>query len=106
MPHFMFTASYTTEGIRGVRKEGASSRIAVVERLCESLGGKVEAAYWSFGHTDFILIAELPDNAAAAAAATTVAATGTAGIATTVLLAADEIDDAIGRSSEFRAPGA
>ena len=106
MAHFMFTASYTVEGLRGIRSEGARSRIAVVEEMCESLDGKLETAYWSFGHTDFICIVELPDNAAAAAAATAVAATGAASVQTTVLLTADQIDDAIGRSLEYRAPGA
>lgn len=106
MPHFMFTASYTTEGIRGVRAEGAKSRLAVVERLFQSLGGRLETAYWTFGHTDFIAIAELPDNAAAAAGATLVASTGTSSIVTTVLLDADEVDEAMSRSPEYRAPGA
>lgn len=105
MPHFMFTASYTVEGLKGVRAEGGAARLAAVERLFESLGGKVEAAYWSFGHTDFICLAELPDNAAAAAAATSVAASGVASVQTTVLLTADEIDAAVGRSAEYRAPG-
>ena len=105
MPHYMFTASYTVEGLRGVRKEGGSKRIAAVERMFESLDGKLETAYWSFGHTDFICIGELPDNAAAAAVATSVAASGTAGVQTTVLLTADQIDDAIGRGVEYRAPG-
>ena len=105
MPHYMFTASYTVEGLKGVRAEGGTKRIAAVEQMFDSLGGKLETAYWSFGHTDFICIAELPDNAAAAAAATSVAASGVAGIQTTVLLTADQIDDAIGRGVEYRPPG-
>jgi uncharacterized protein with GYD domain len=106
MPRYMFTASYTVDGLKGIRAEGGSARLAAVEKLFGSLGGKVEAAYWSFGHTDFICIAELPDNPAAAAAATSVAAAGVASVQTTVLLSADEIDAAVGRSAEYRAPGA
>jgi len=106
MPRYMFTASYTVDGLKGIRAEGGSARLTAVEKLFESLGGKVEAAYWSFGHTDFICIAELPDNSAAAAAATSVAAAGVASVQTTVLLSADDIDAAVGRSTEYRAPGA
>lgn len=106
MPHFMFTASYTAEGLKGVLGEGATQRMAAIERLFESVGGRLEAAYWSFGHTDFVAIAELPDNAAAAAVATTVAASGVAAIGTTVLLTAQDVDDAAARGVEYRLPGA
>jgi uncharacterized protein with GYD domain len=106
MSHYLFRASYTQSGIAGVMKEGAASRLKAVRQLVESVGGKVEVAYWAFGEDDFILIAELPDNAAAAAAATTVAATGTASVTTTVLLTAKEVDEARSRTVKYRAPGA
>jgi uncharacterized protein with GYD domain len=105
MPKYLFKARYTTEGISGVMKEGASSRIKVVTDLFASLGGSLESAYWAFGDDDFIAIGELPDNAAAAAAATTVSAAGTSAVSTTVLLTAAEVDDARSRSPRFRPPG-
>lgn len=106
MPHYLFRASYTTEGLRGVLKEGAASRVGTVQTLAQSLGGRMETCYWAFGSDDFIMIAELPDNQAAAAAATTVGASGAASVTTTVLLTADEIDEARGRRGAYRAPGA
>jgi len=106
MPHYMFRASYSREGIQGVMKEGAASRLDVVRKLAQSLGGSVEAAYWAFGEEDFIAIIELPDTAAAVAAASTVAASGVGSITTTVLLSAAEVDEARGRSAVYRAPGA
>jgi len=106
MPHYMFRASYTREAMQGVMKEGAASRIEVVRKLVESLGGSMEVGYWAFGDEDFITIAELPDNAAAVAAATTVAAAGVGSISTTVLLTAEEVDAARGRKAAYRAPGA
>jgi uncharacterized protein with GYD domain len=106
MPHYMFRASYSREGIQGVLKEGAASRVTVVRKLAESLGGSLESAYWAFGEDDFIAIVELPDNAAAAAAATTVAASGVGSVGTTVLLTAAEVDEARSRSVSYRAPGA
>lgn len=105
MAHFMFTATYTPEGLRGVLADGPAKRMQVVERLFESVGGRLETAYWMFGPADFVAIAELPDNAAAAAAATKVSATGTSSIQTTVLLSADEMDAAIGKGVDFQAPG-
>jgi len=106
MPHFMIRASYTTEGIQGVIKEGAASRLDVVNQLAASLGGSVEAAYWAFGEDDFLAILELPDNAAAAAAVSTVAATGAVTIRTVVLLTAAEVDEARTRTASYRPPGA
>jgi len=105
MAHYLFRAHYTQKGIQGVLKEGAASRVKAVDELVASLGGKIEAAYWAFGDDDFILIADLSGNAAAAALATTVAATGIAGISTTVLLTAGDVDAARGLSVTYRPPG-
>jgi uncharacterized protein with GYD domain len=106
MAHYLFRAHYTQAGIAGVLKEGAASRLKAVDELARSVGGRVEAAYWAFGDDDFIMIAELPNNAAAAAAATRVSASGVAGITTTVLLTAAEVDEARGIGVTYRPPGA
>jgi uncharacterized protein with GYD domain len=106
MPHYLFRATYSQEGLRGLVQEGASSRTDVVRELIESLGGRMESCYWAFGADDIYIIAELPDNAAAVAAATTVGAAGTGSISTTVLLTATEIDESRGRLGAYRAPGA
>jgi uncharacterized protein with GYD domain len=106
MGHYLFRASYTQQGIAGVMKEGGTARRAAVERLVASVGGRLEAAYWALGDDDFIAIAELPDNAAAARLAATVGATGTVRVTTTVLLTAAEVDDAMNRGADYRAPGA
>lgn len=106
MAHYMFRASYSQAGIQGVLKEGAASRSAVVSGLCESLGGRLIANYWAFGSDDFIAIVELPDDVAAASAAMTVGASGVGSITTTVLLTADQVDEARGRRASYRAPGA
>ncbi len=106
MPKYMFRASYSVEGIRGVVKEGAASRVAAVESLVGSVGGSLESAHWAFGDDDFFAIAEVPDNAAAMAIAATVGASGAVSVKTTVLLTAEEVDDAISRRVAYRAPGA
>lgn len=106
MPHYMFRASYSQAGLQGVLKEGAASRTAVVQALCESLGGRLILNYWAFGGDDFVAIVELPDDEAAAAAAMTVAASGVGSISTTVLLTAEQVDAARSRRPTYRAPGA
>lgn len=106
MAFYMFRASYTQQGIQGVMKEGAASRIATVSALAASVGGRIECAYWAFGDDDFIAIAELPDNAAAMAIAATVGASGSVSVKTTVLLTAAETDEAFARRAAYRAPGA
>jgi uncharacterized protein with GYD domain len=105
MPHYMVRANYTQQGIQGVMKDGAASRVAAVEAMAGSVGGRILAAYWAFGDDDFFAIAELPDNAAAMAIAATVGASGSASVTTTVLLTAAEVDEAFARKAAFRAPG-
>jgi uncharacterized protein with GYD domain len=105
MPKYMFVGGYTAEGARGVLKEGGSGRRQAVEQVIGSLGGTVEAYYFAFGSDDFYVLADLPDNAAAAAGSMTVAASGAIGLRTVVLLTPEEIDDAAGRSAQYRAPG-
>jgi uncharacterized protein with GYD domain len=61
MPHYLFRASYTRQGLEGIMKDGAASRIAAVEQMTASVGGRVECAYWAFGEDDFIMIAEADD---------------------------------------------
>lgn len=106
MAHYMFRAHYTQAGIQGVLKEGAASRVKAMAELAGSVGGRVETCYWAFGDDDFILIADLPSNAAAAAVATRVSASGAAGVSTTVLLTAADVDEARGMGVKYRAPGA
>ncbi len=46
MPKYLFTASYTAEGIQGLLKDGGSKRREVAGKLIESLGGTIEAMYF------------------------------------------------------------
>ena len=105
MAHYLLNASYTDAGLAGLLKGGAKSRVKAIEDLADSVGGKVEAIYWSFGKSDVVVLVELPDNAAMAAISTTVAASGAATISTTVLLTADEVDKAFSMHPKYRAPG-
>ena len=105
MARYLIQASYTAEGARGLLKDGGSKRRAVVVKLAESLGGRMEAFYFTFGETDAIAIIEVPDNVSAAAASLVVAASGAASSKTVVLLTPEEIDQAVHKSANYVPPG-
>jgi len=105
MPKYLVEANYAGEGLKGLLKEGGSSRRAAVETLIASVGGKVEAFYYAFGKTDVFIIADIPDNVSAAALSLTVSAAGAATTRVTVLLTPEEIDAATKKSPLYRPPG-
>ena len=105
MPKYLVQANYVGEGLKGLLKEGGSSRRAAVEKLFGSLGGKVESFYYAFGDTDLFVIADVPDNVTAAALSLTVNAAGAATSRVTVLLTPEEIDAAGKKSPTYRPPG-
>jgi uncharacterized protein with GYD domain len=105
MPKYLFEASYTPEGTKGILKEGASGRRAAVEKAIAGLGGKLEAFYFAFGRSDAYVIADLPDNATAAAMALAVGQSGLASTKTVVLLTMEEADAATKKTVAYRGPG-
>ena len=106
MPKFLFEASYTLDGIRGVQSAGGSSRREAVAQVAESVGGRLESFYFGFGDHDAYVIVDLPDNEAATSVALTVNAAGGATVKTVALLTPDEVDAAAKRSVDYRPPGA
>jgi uncharacterized protein with GYD domain len=105
MAKYLYQASYTAEGVRGLLKDGGSGRREAVKKMTASLGGSVEAFYYAFGADDVYLIVDVPDNVTAAAAALAVGASGVVNIKTTVLLTPEEMDAAAKKTVAYRAPG-
>jgi uncharacterized protein with GYD domain len=105
MPTYLIHGCYTTEGIKGVLKEGAKGRVDAVNKLAKSVGGKVHSFYFAFGKEDYFVTVELPDNNAAAAVAMAVAESGAVSNTTTVLLTPKEMDAAVKMRPKYRAPG-
>ena len=66
MAKYLVVASYTPEGANGLFQGGGTARRAVVEKMLEGLGGRLEAFYFAFGEDDAYLTLDLPDNATAA----------------------------------------
>ena len=105
MPKYLFEASYTLEGVKGVQSAGGSARRDAVASVAESVGGSLEGFYFAFGDADAVVIVDLPDNEAASAVALTVNAAGGATVKTTVLITPEEVDSAAQRSVDYRPPG-
>jgi len=105
MPKYLVQANYVGEGIKGLLKEGGSSRRAAVEKLAKSLGGTIESFYYAFGETDVFGVGDFPDNATAAAFALAITSTGTVTCKTTVLMTPEELDQVSKKTPTYRPPG-
>lgn len=105
MPKYLFRVRLTVDGLKGLLKEGGSARREVVERMVQSLGGRLESMYWAFGEEDVYATVELPSNTSAAAMGLVTSAAGGVHTSTVVLLTADEIDEAVRQKVEYRTPG-
>ena len=105
MPKYLIEASYTLEGVKGIRSAGGSARRDAVAKVAESVGGRLETFYFAFGDRDVHSIFDLPDNESAAAVALTVNASGAVTVSTTVLLTPEEMDAAVQRSVDYQPPG-
>jgi uncharacterized protein with GYD domain len=105
MGKYLFHGSFTTDGLRGIQKEGGTSRTKAVTTLAESLGGSLESYYFAFGDDSYFVVVDLPDDEAAAACAIAVAASGAVSNSTIKLLTPAQVDAAVQLSPNYRAPG-
>ena len=105
MARYLLEASYSPEGVEGVKSKGGSSRRDAVSKTVEGLGGKLESFYFGFGESDAYVTVELPDNVTAAAVALTVNSTGGVAVKTIVLLTPEEVDAAAKQSVDYSPPG-
>jgi uncharacterized protein with GYD domain len=104
MPRFLFEASYTVEGVKGLRRQGGTGRREAVARAVRSVGGQLEHFYFAFGDHDAFAVADLPDDERAAAVALAVSEAGGASVRTLVLLTPEEVDAATRHSVEYQPP--
>ena len=109
MPKYLFQGNLTAEGLKGILKEGGTSRWKAVEALAKSVGGTLESYYYAFGDPDLYVVMDLPDNVSASACSLIATAAGTTNIKTTVLLTLEEVDQATELvkkvTSQYRPPG-
>jgi len=107
MPKYLLHGSYTLEGVKGLLKEGGSSRRLHFKENVGNLGGQVEALYYAFGGDDIYAIVDLPDNVSSAAISLALGAGGGFRASTIVLLTPEEIDQATKKAASvrYRPPG-
>ena len=106
MPTYLLRGSYTSEGAKGLTKEGGTKRRAAVQQMVEKAGGKLHAFYFAIGESDVYSIAEFPDVATAVAVSLAANASGAVHLNTTVLLSPEEFDGVAKKSIGYRPPGA
>jgi len=106
MKKYLIKASYNSAGIKGLIEDGGSQRKSAVEKMLTGMGGKLESFYFAFGAHDVYAVAELPDDVSAAAVGLKINASGLVSLSTTVLLSTEDIDAAVKKSVDYRAPGA
>ncbi len=105
MAKYLFHGTYTPEGYRGLLAEGGSKRIEAAKQALGSVGGSLEAFYFSNGENDFYIIVNLPDKVSATAVTLAGNVSGTFQIKAVELLTAAEMDAVVARSIDFRPPG-
>jgi len=105
MPKYLWKASYTQAGVKGVVDEGGTGRKAAVEELVTGAGGTVEAFYFAFGGSDVYVIADLPDERTALAISMAVNGVGAVTLETVPLIDAADVDAAAKQSVSYRPPG-
>jgi uncharacterized protein with GYD domain len=105
MPKFLFEASYSPEGTKGIQDGGGTSRRDTIAEMAQTGGGQLDCLYFAFGENDVYAVLDLPDNATAAAFALAVNASGSTRLRTVVLLTPEEVDAAAKRTVGYRPPG-
>ena len=105
MPKFLIKATFTAEGLNGLRKDKASGREKAVATACESLGGRLDAMYYALGDDDVFVIVDLPSQAHALALGATASGSGRVRTCTVPVLTVAEMDEALGKDVKYRPPG-
>jgi uncharacterized protein with GYD domain len=105
MAKYMLIGGYTSDGAKGLLKDGGTARVEAARAAIASAGGTIESFYFGFGTDDFYVTIDLPDHVAASAAALAIASSGKTTARTVVLITPEEIDRAAQVSVDYRPPG-
>ena len=75
MSYYLIQASYTSQAIAAMVKN-PQDRAAAVRPMIEKAGGKLHGLWFTFGDSDIVAIAEMPNNVSAAAISMAIGASG------------------------------
>jgi uncharacterized protein with GYD domain len=101
----MIKATYTADGLKGLRKDMASGRERAIAAACEAAGGRLDAVYFALGDDNIFAIADLPSHVHMASLAVLAGASGMVETRTVTLLTVEEMDRALGEDVSYRPPG-
>src|SRR5262245_35949603 len=101
MAKYLIRANYSSEGSKGLLKEGGTKRKAAIEKAIKSSGAKLDAMYYALGDDDLFLVVDAPDNATIAALSIAVASGAAIKLRTTPLLTVAEIDAAVKKNVSY-----
>ena len=105
MAKYLIEATLSADGLKGIEKDTGSGRQTAFTKSVKGLGGKVEFFDFSLGEHDVIAIVDVPDIVTVAALALHISETGLVRTKTTALISAEEMNQAIKKKVEYRAPG-
>jgi uncharacterized protein with GYD domain len=105
MAKYLLEVNYTSEGAKGLIKDGGTKRRQAAQAAAESVACRIESMYFAFGDTDAYVVIEAPDHASVAAITLALAASGAATGRTTVLLTPEDMDHAVKKMPAYRPPG-
>ena len=107
MPKYLISASYSSDGVKGLLAEGGTKRRETIQKLVTGMGGSMESFYYAFGSDDAYVIVDLPDHATMTALSLGVEASGSiSNVNTTVLITPEEVDEATQKTVNYTPPGA
>jgi uncharacterized protein with GYD domain len=109
MPIYISRGKFTTDAVKGMLAKPENREEAVAD-LFKSLGGRLVGWYLTFGHHDWLVIGEFPNEKVAASAVLAAAAGGSlTDIETTVAMTAKEAAETFGAAGKaarsFRSAG-
>lgn len=100
MSFYLIQASYSSQAIAAMVKN-PQDRAAAVRPMIERAGGKLHGLWFTFGESDIVAIAEMPNNLSAAAISMAIGASGTmSSYRSTAMMTSSEAVEAMQKAAE------
>ena len=96
MPKFMVKATYTAQGMRALKEQTATQRLAAYRRALGAQGITIEAMYFTLAQDSFIIV-EASDLVTLLGSVLSRSGSGDLRLETVPLLSVEEMDEALSR---------
>jgi len=107
MPKFLMQATFSSNGVKNLIEQGGTKRQEQLQGLARSLGGTLEAVYFSPHRNEGFVIFDLPEGQRINLAGTLMAvnAGGFVQVKAQPVLTAKELDSAVEKARGVKVPG-